>query len=98
VEWFILGLQKFLKLFTSYSHCLPSRPASGLRLEILGQIDKKKSEFYFCVDGKKILTEKAKRDSKKTRNCCAQAKLTEMARARIFSPFGAAGGAPSVEK
>jgi hypothetical protein len=43
------------------------------------------------------LTEKAKRDWKKTKNCCAQAKLTEMARARIFSPFGAAGGAPSVE-
>jgi len=46
---------------------------------------------------KKILTEKAKRDWKKTKNRCAQVKLTEMTRARIFSPFGAAGGAPSVE-
>jgi hypothetical protein len=47
---------------------------------------------------KKILTEKAKRDWKKTKNRCVQVKLTEMTRARIFSPFGVAGGAPSVEK
>ena len=28
-------------------------PCQRLRLEIVGPIDKKKSEFYFCVDAKK---------------------------------------------
>jgi hypothetical protein len=34
------------------------RPASGLRLEIALNIDKKKPEFYFLLSIKKILTEK----------------------------------------
>jgi hypothetical protein len=42
------------RLFTS----LPSRPASGLRLETRRNVDKKKSEFYFSTPLKKILTEK----------------------------------------
>jgi hypothetical protein len=42
------------RLFTS----LPSRPASGLRLETTRNADKKKSEFYFSTVLKKILTEK----------------------------------------
>jgi hypothetical protein len=54
-----MGLQDFLGLFTSYSHHCPSRPASGLRVEIGSKIDKKKSEFYFSSAIKKILTEKS---------------------------------------
>jgi hypothetical protein len=57
----IIVLQNFSKLFTSYSHHCPSRPASGLRLETASNIDKKKSEFYFSSAFKKILTEKPKR-------------------------------------
>ncbi len=45
------------KLFTSYSHHCPSRPASGLRLETVMNSDKKKSELYFGTMVKKILTE-----------------------------------------
>jgi hypothetical protein len=58
---FIMGLQDFLELFTSYSHHCPFRPASGLRLEIASHLDKKKPEFYFSSAIKKILTEKTKR-------------------------------------
>jgi hypothetical protein len=49
-------------LFTS----LPSRPASGLRLETARNLDKKKSEFYFLSLSKKILTEKPNRASRKS--------------------------------
>jgi hypothetical protein len=55
-------------LFTS----LPSRPASGLRLETAPNIDKKKPEFYFSSPVKKILTEKAKRHcAAKQKSICA---------------------------
>jgi len=43
-------------LFTRAS---PSSPAAGLRLEIAPNIDKKKSELYFSLPVKKILTKKA---------------------------------------
>ena len=56
----ILGNQIFLRhvhiLFTRAS---PSSPAAGLRLEIAPNIDKKKSELYFSLPVKKILTKKA---------------------------------------
>jgi hypothetical protein len=60
------GSKSFLDLFTCYSHHCPARPASGLRLEIAPNIDKKKSELYFPTPVKKILTENAKRHPKKS--------------------------------
>jgi hypothetical protein len=49
--------QRIFELFTHYSHHCPSRPASGLRLEISPNLDKKKSELYFSGAVKKFLTE-----------------------------------------
>jgi hypothetical protein len=43
------------KLFTSYSHHCPSRPASGLRLGTVVKSDKEKSELYFATMVKKNL-------------------------------------------
>jgi hypothetical protein len=63
------------------------RPASGLRLEIGINIDKKKSEFYFLMPIKNILTEKANRHRPGHRNFGQQAKLTATAHARIFPLF-----------
>jgi len=50
---FILAARSFSEMFTSYSHRLPFRPASGLRLEIGAKIDKKKTELYFSSHKKK---------------------------------------------
>jgi len=67
-------------LFTS----LPSRPASGLRLEIVPNFDKKKSEFYFSSALKKILTEKRNEAVEKSKPDCHVEKLTEMRRSCTF--------------
>jgi hypothetical protein len=89
-----MGLQDFLGLFTSYSHHCPSRPASGLRLEIGPKIDKKKSEFYFSSAIKKILTEKTKRHCPGTQNQSTRQVLTELPHTRIFSILKMGGLAP----
>jgi hypothetical protein len=83
----IIVLQNLSKLFTSYSHHCPSRPASGLRLEIASNIDKKKPEFYFPSAFKKILTEKPKRRWRGNQNDLIRERLTELAQSRIFLPF-----------
>jgi len=57
----ISKVQRILELFSSYSHGCPSRPASGLRLEIAPNLDKEKSELYFLASVKKFLTEKRNR-------------------------------------
>jgi hypothetical protein len=66
---FICQVQRISELFTCYSHHCPSRPASGLRLEISRNLDKKKSELYFSGAVKKFLTE--------NRNAAAQ-KMNEI--------------------
>ena len=63
------------------------RPASGLRVEIGINIDKKKSEFYFRLPIKNILTEKANRHRPRHRNFAQQAKLTATTPARTFLLF-----------
>ncbi len=63
------------------------RPASGLRLEIGINIDKKKSEFYFLMPIKNILTEKANQYRPSTEILRQQAKLTATVPARIFPLF-----------
>jgi hypothetical protein len=69
-----------------------------LRLEIAGEIDKKKSEFYFLWRRKKILTEKRNGLRRKTKNSLQTDKVDRNGRARTFSPFGAAESAPSFRK
>jgi len=65
-------LQRSFELFTCYSHHCPSRPASGLRLEITPNMDKKKSELYFSARFKKFLTEKRKGASRKLHHVYAR--------------------------
>jgi hypothetical protein len=47
-----------LTLFTSYSHPVSVLPVCGSRLEIEPPSHKKKSEFYFALRIRKVLTEK----------------------------------------
>jgi hypothetical protein len=79
----ILRRQKFTKLFTSYSHHCPSRPASGSRVETVTNYDKKKSEFYFLVRLKKILTENVMRCFPSGQKNAARAPLTALPASRI---------------
>jgi len=59
----------FLKTCSQLIHtCLPFVPAAGLRLEIVDNSDKKKSELYFSFSVKKFLTKKAKRACPKQQN------------------------------
>jgi len=71
------------------------RPASGLRLEIGINIDKKKSEFYFLLPIKNILTEKANRHRPSTEILRQHAKLTATTPARIFPLFARETPLPS---
>jgi hypothetical protein len=61
-------VQRISELFTRYSHHCPSRPASGLRLETVPNMDKKKSELYFSAAVKKFLTEKRNKRPEMFRN------------------------------
>jgi hypothetical protein len=77
-------------MFLRHVHILFTRaslssPAAGLRLEIARNIDKKKSELYFPLRLKKILTEKANRACPKQQrisNCIYQ--VTTSALAGVF--------------
>jgi hypothetical protein len=71
-----------------FTYC-PARPASGLRLEILAQIDKKKSELYFAVRVKKILTENVNRRLLRAQKKSSPSTLTELPHSRmVFRPEG----------
>jgi hypothetical protein len=75
-------VQRISELFTRYSHHCPPRPASGLRLEIGPNMDKKKSELYFSSPVKKFLTEKRngvlRRCSKSRARAVASEEAVEM--------------------
>ncbi len=80
----ILGNQIFLRhvhiLFTRASL---SSPAAGLRLEIVLNIDKKKSELYFSLLVKKFLTKKVNRACPKQQNFSSH-RASDLIRARHF--------------
>jgi hypothetical protein len=63
------------------------RPASGLRLEIGINIDKEKSEFYFRMPIKKILTEKANRYRVRRRNFASISKVDRNHACAHFPPL-----------
>jgi hypothetical protein len=65
-----------------FTYC-PARPASGLRLEILAQIDKKKSELYFMAQVKKILTENVNRHLLRAQKKSSLSTLTELPHSRM---------------
>ena len=62
---FILAAGNFSNMFTTYSHKLVVVLASGLRLEISCESDKKKMNFIFNYDKKILLTAKMKRVSRR---------------------------------
>ena len=68
-----------------FTYC-PARPASGLRLEILAQTDKKKSELYFVVRVKKILTENVNRRLLRAQKKTSPSTLTELPHSRMVFP------------
>jgi hypothetical protein len=58
--WLILAGRCLSKLFTSYSHLLFWRPASGLEIRNPRKVRQEKIPKLFFVGPKKILTEKTK--------------------------------------
>jgi hypothetical protein len=68
-----------------FTYC-PTRPASGLRLEIVAQTDKKKSELYFAALVKKILTENVNRRLPRAQKNHLPSTLTEVPHSRMVLP------------
>lgn len=81
----ILENQIFIRdVHILFTRAFLSSPAAGLRLEIANNIDKKKSELYFCLPVKKFLTEKAIRRVHEATKICSVFCPTAFARTGVF--------------